>query len=361
MRLSLRQSIEPLRARASSIGFRLLLGAVAAPLLCPLHALAMIPQEIAYGSLGKSIATADLVLSGEAIASTEECSGTTTSSPEAQAPCETTIEADHVYKGDVHPGNKVSVMFSQYSWMDNRYRYTAVGDYDLFVLCKSGNGYRYCPYSIGRAGMVRTSHPSSSAGSSGLSLLFADLVSGLSATGDNRRNSELIWALGDVVDVGILQKTESNLPLSARTDLDATIIRKSASACGADLREVSSLTRFNGVSIIYLADALNHSGRRCMDQVPYLIHSSSATLRLSALHILDESQDTSSIPLLASLIDDKEPSVAFNSMRILGEVLGYKPLNRPSFQEFHEVQAKRDALVEEWRAQLRSRGIEAMP
>lgn len=98
-----------------------------------------------------------------------------------------------------------------------------------------------------------------------------------------------------------------------------------------------------------------------MDQVPYLIHSSSATLRLSALHILDESQDTSSIPLLASLIDDKEPSVAFNSMRILGEVLGYKPLNRPSFQEFHEVQAKRDALVEEWRAQLRSRGIEAMP
>jgi hypothetical protein len=323
--------------------------------------MAIIPPEIAYGSLEKSVVAADLVISGEAIESTQDCSNITNRPSESQARCETIIEADHIYKGNVHAGDTISVTYAQYPPMDNLYRYTSVGSYGLFILCRSGDGYGYCQNSIGRASMVRPSYSSFPSGLSGSTLLFMDLVNGLRATGDNQRNSELIWALGDVADVSILQKAEKNLSLQARTDLDATIIHRSSTDCGTDLREVSSQTVFDGVGIVHLVDALNQSGKRCLDQIPYLVHSSSANLRLSALHILAVAQDPASIPTLASLIDDKEPAVAFNSMRILCEVTGYKPLNHPSFQEFNEIQAKHIALVEEWKAQLRSRGVEAAP
>jgi hypothetical protein len=311
-----------------------------------------------FGSFQKQFATADMVVAGQISKEDRSCSiQEPWDASKRGALCTESIVVDRVYKGQISPGNVVSVQYGRYLPGELGFRHLAQGEYALFVLCKSSTEFVYCPGSIGRSQMVRSKSPSNSENRPGLDLLASELVEGLTETDDINQNINLLWAIGNTgCCVSEMKKVERTLPLEPRTDLDAVLIRSETSTCGADLSEVSKLSAFPG-NIFIMLGALEGSGTRCLDQVRFLAASPVLALRFASLHILGAAKDPSTEPILALLVDDKEASVAFNAIRILETITGIRLIKQTSFADFDSNPEIRRNLTEAWKSQLRSRGV----
>jgi hypothetical protein len=57
------------------------------------------------------------------------------------------------------------------------------------------------------------------------------------------------------------------------------------------------------------------------------------------------------------LVDDKEPAVAFNAIRILETITGIHLIKQTSFADFNENPETRKNLTAAWKSQLRSQGV----
>jgi hypothetical protein len=178
------------------------------------------------------------------------------------------------------------------------------------------------------------------------------LVEGLTGTDDTCQNIDLLWAMGNTHYLAEMHQAEPTLPVDQKTDLDAVLIRSEASKCGADLSEVSKLAAFPG-DMILMAAALEGSGTRCLGQAKFLAESPSPALRLSSLHILGIAKDPNTEPILALLVDDKEPGVSFNAMRVLETITGVHLLKGTSFADFDSKPEIRENLTAAWKSQLR--------
>lgn len=191
---------------------------------------------------------------------------------------------------------------------------------------------------------------------SGLDLLAWDLVEGLTEIDHTHQNTNLLWAIGNSRFLPEIREVEPTVPLELKTDLDALLIRSETSACGADLSEVSKLSAFPG-NIFMMLEALEGSGTRCLNQVNYLAESPNLGLRLASLHILGAAKDPSTEPILALLVDDKEPAVAFNAIRILETITGIHLIKGTAFADFDSNPEIRKNLTAAWKSQLRSQGV----
>jgi hypothetical protein len=75
------------------------------------------------------------------------------------------------------------------------------------------------------------------------------------------------------------------------------------------------------------------------------------------LHILGAAKDPSTEPVLALLVDDKEPAVAFEAIRILETITGVHLIKQTSFAEFDSNPEIRKSLTGAWKSELRSEGV----
>jgi hypothetical protein len=157
-----------------------------------------------------------------------------------------------------------------------------------------------------------------------------------------------------------MHEAEPTLPVDQKTDLDAVLIRSEASKCGADLSEVSKLEAFPGDTML-MAAALHDSGARCRGQAKFLAESPLVALRLSSLHILGIAKDPNTEPIVALLVDDKEPAVSFNAMRVLETITGVHLIKDTSFADFDSKPEIRENLTAAWKSQLRSQGVVSEP
>jgi hypothetical protein len=208
--------------------------------------------------------------------------------------------------------------------------------------------------------IVKPPNSSTAENRSGLDLLAWDLVEGLTGTDDTRQNIDLLWAIGNTRYLAEMHEAEPTLPVDQKTDLDAVLIRSEASKCGADLSEVSKLEAFPGDTML-MAAALHDSGARCRGQAKFLAESPLVALRLSSLHILGIAKDPNTEPIVALLVDDKEPAVSFNAMRVLETITGVHLIKDTSFADFDSKPEIRENLTAAWKSQLRSQGVVSEP
>ncbi len=310
-----------------------------------------------FGSLQKQFAGIDVLFAGEVSKEDLSCSvrGPWDSSKRGSL-CTESVVVDRVYKGAIAPGDVVSVQYGRYLPGEQDFRHLAQGEYALFLLCKSGADFVYCPGPIGRSQMGRPKNSLNPQNASGLDLLVWDLVEGLTETHDTRHNTNLLWAIGNTRYLPEIQEVEPTLRLELKTDLDALLIRSETSTCGADLSQVSKLPAYPG-NIFMMLEALEGSGTRCLNQVNYLAESPNLGLRFASLHILGAAKDPSTEPILALLVDDKEPGVAFNAIRILETITGIHLIKGTSGADFDSNPEIRKNLTAAWKSQLRSQGV----
>lgn len=310
-----------------------------------------------FGSLQKRYASIDVLFAGEVSKEDLSCSARVPwDSSKRGSLCTESVVVDRVYKGAIAPGDVVSVQYARYLPGEQDFRHLAQGEYALFVLCKSGADFVYCPGPIGRSQMGRPKNSLNPPNASGLDLLAWDLVEGLTEIDHTHQNTNLLWAIGNSRFLPEIREVEPTVPLELKTDLDALLIRSETSACGADLSEVSKLSAFPG-NIFMMLEALEGSGTRCLNQVNYLAESPNLGLRLASLHILGAAKDPSTEPILALLVDDKEPAVAFNAIRILETITGIHLIKGTAFADFDSNPEIRKNLTAAWKSQLRSQGV----
>jgi len=314
-----------------------------------------------YGALEDSFRTADLIAGASVIAGDPRCNIEAWSTVGARS-CHARIQLVRVYKGEQNNGDPITIEYHEESSADLPIRHVLDGQYALFVLCGSGDQYQYCPGGLTRSFIPKPAASTIPASTTGLQQLMSDLLNGLQSAADPveaNQNAYLLWAIGDSVRANLAQirAAEQNAALAEKVILDAVLIRAERHSCGADLSTSAAITApYFGLDIARLADALEHSGIRCLDQVPYLAKSPASILRVQAVTIARRSNDAQSVALLISMLDDPSPGLAYYSTTTLEKITRVHFSDKPRFEDFTKNRAVRDGYVEEWTKWAQSQG-----